>query len=136
MDNGNYQTTKNQSYPEEQKVRKVFKLLGKLVPEVKENRKESREILTGIEQADFYTRRQTLTIWNIYQVILTEITATAIQASIRYLQNHDEDAVMDFWASSLEHTVNSIYRTITMSSLDSFLERFRTCSWRSNHGMV
>jgi hypothetical protein len=134
MNNGNNQARTRQRYPEEQKVRKVFKLLGKLVPELRENRKGRHEIISGLEHADFYTRRQLFTIWNIYQVVLGEITATALQASIHYLQNHDEEEVMDHWASNLELTVNNIYRIITQSSLDSFLERFRMCYRRSIHG--
>lgn len=133
MRDKNHPTEKSYSYPEEQKVRKVFKLLGKLVPEFREDRTMRRTILTALTNADFYTRGQTLTIWNIYQIILREITQTAINASIRYLQNHDEEEVMDYWASTLELVINNIYRIITMSSLDSFLERFRSCYKRSNY---
>lgn len=125
MNNVYEHTDSKKSYPEEQELRQFLKLLGMLVPKLQKSGRLETELLHPLSNADFYTRRQSLLLWDIYRIVLDQITETALRASIRYLQTSDEDEVMDFWASSLDRTLTELYRVFTMSSLESFLERFQ-----------
>jgi len=134
MDNAYEQTGTIKPYPEEQKIGEILRQLGKLLPEFYNTRQLEGEVLLPLRTLDFYTRRQALMIWDIYRTILHQITETALQASNRYLQMYNEDDVMDFWASSLDRTLTELYRVFTMSSIESFLERFGNCHGRTFHG--
>lgn len=130
MEKTNHCTDSFKSYTEEQELRKLLELLCTLVPELERPGWLEAELLLPLRNADFYTRRQSLLIWDIYRIVLSQITETAMRAAIRYLQTGDEEEVMDHWASSLDRTLTDLYRVFTMSSLESFLERFQYCSTR------
>lgn len=130
MNNAHVQTDSEKSYPEEIEIRKFLKLLGKIVPEGGKNRWLEAKLFRPLRTADFYTRRQSLLIWEIYRIVLRQITDTAIRAAIRYLDANDEEEVMDYWASSLDRTLSDLYRVFNQSSIESFLERFRNHSNR------
>lgn len=121
-------------YPEEQQVRNTLSLICKLVPDFTVPVNLEAEIFEPLRTVDWYTRRQAFTLWDIYIVLLEQLTANSFKAAAFFLTNQDEDMALDYWGSVIDRLLNDIYVVFTQSSLDSFLERYRYQTGKTTYG--
>ncbi len=128
------QSKHKNSYPEEQQVRKTLFKICDLIPHFTSPVNLEAKILKPLSTVDFYTRRQALLFWEIYNVLLCQITSVALKGTAQYLTEYDEDNVMDYWASAMDRMLTDIYYTFTQSSIESFLEKYRNQTGKSTNG--
>ena len=113
-------------YPEGPKIRETLSLICKLVPDFKIPIDLESEILEPLKNAEWYTRKQAFAFWDIYAVLLEQLTARSLTAAAFFLATLDEDKALDYWAGVMDRLLNDIYLVFTQSSFESFLERYRT----------
>lgn len=122
------------SSPAEQHVRKTMSRICKLVPRFPLPVDLEAEILGPLSTADFYTRRQAMLMWDINSVLLQQITSITLTGTAAYLAEHDEDAIIDYWASAMDRMLTDIYHVFTQSSAESFLGRYRLITGLAKYG--
>jgi len=134
----NVRNEKNQRMfsPEEQQVRKTMTLICKLVPDLTLPVDLEVEIFEPLRNVDWYTRRQAFSLWDIYTVLLEQLTAGSFKAVACFLDEQDEDMALDYWGSVMDRMLTDIYLVFTQSPLDSFLERYRYKTGETTYGSL
>ena len=120
-----------QCVPEEREIRNTLSKICTLVPGFVLPVDLQEDIFGPLGKTDFYTRRQALLLWDIYCIILEKITSCALIVNAKYLEEQNEEAVMDYWASAMDRILTNLYMVFTQSSIESFLEHFREKQRRS-----
>ena len=136
MKNEKTERKQQKFYSEEQQVRTTMSLICKLVPDFTLPIDIEAEIFEPLRKVNRYTRRQAFTLWDIYRVLLEQLTASYLKTAAFYLARQDEDLALDYWCSAIDKLLTDIYFVFTQSSLDSFLERYRYRTGRTTYGPV